>query len=324
MAGCRSTVTTFLAGLTLVAVPLAALAAPYPDKPIRLIVTFVPGGGADIVGRYIADKLSRSLGQPVIVENRPGAGGQIGVNAGRASASDGHTLTLISSSYTVNPGLYSLKYDPVADVTPIVQVSKGPLILVSHADFAPRNVAEIIALARAKPGALTFASSGAGSVIHLAGERFGANAMVELRHIPYKGGGAALNDVISKQVDLYFAASASALPLINAGKLKAYAVTSSERLPALPAVPTISESGLPGYDVTLWYGIVGPKGMPADIVKRVNGEVNRILAQPETATKFATDGAAPAGGTPQQFAALIAREVKAWSTIVTKLGIKPD
>jgi tripartite-type tricarboxylate transporter receptor subunit TctC len=305
-------------------VPLLAKSAPYPDKPIRLIVTFVPGGGADIVGRYIADKLSRSIGQPVIVENRPGAGGQIGVNAGRASAPDGYTLTLISSSYTVNPSLYSLKYDPVADITPVVQISKGPLILVSHPKFAPRNVAEIIASARAKPGALTFASSGTGSVIHLAGERFGADAKVQLRHIPYKGGGAALNDVVSKQVDLYFAASASALPLIKAGKLKAYAVTSTERLPALPAVPTVAESGLSGYDVTLWYGIVGPKGMPADVVKRLNSELNRILAQPETATKLAADGAAPAGGTPQQFATLIQREVQMWSNVVTKLGIKPD
>ncbi|MBB1631905.1 tripartite tricarboxylate transporter substrate binding protein [Cupriavidus sp. UME77] len=315
-------VATILA--TLSVAPASLLAADYPTKPIRMIVTYVPGGGADIVGRYVADKLSRTLGQPVIVENRPGAGGQIGVNAGLAAQPDGYTVTLISSSYTVNPSLYKLKFDPARDITPISQVSAGPLILVSNPDLPARNVSEVLALAKNKAGGLTFASSGSGSVIHLAGERFGADGKVPLRHVPYKGGGAALNDVLAKQVDLYFAASASALPLIKSGKLRAYAVTSKQRMKALPNVPTLAESGLPNYDVALWYGIIGPKGMPADIVKRLNAEVNRILAMPETAVKFSADGAAPAGGTQQQFDDLIAREVTTWTGIVTKLGVKPD
>jgi len=315
-------VATILATLALA--PTSLLAAEYPTKPIRMIVTYVPGGGADIVGRYVADKLSRAMGQPIIVENRPGAGGLIGVNAGLAAQPDGYTVTLISSSYTVNPSLYKLKFDPVRDITPISQVSAGPLILVSNPDLPAHSVAEVLALAKTKPGGLTFASSGSGSVIHLAGERFGADGKVPFRHVPYKGGGAALNDVLAKQVDIYFAASASALPLIKSGKLRAYAVTSKQRLKALPEVPTVAESGLPNYDVTLWYGLIGPKGMPADVVKRLNTEVNRILAMPETATKFSTDGAAPAGGTPQQFGELISREVKTWTGIVTKLGVKPD
>ncbi|MGO4659926.1 Bug family tripartite tricarboxylate transporter substrate binding protein [Ensifer sp. 2YAB10] len=322
MARYRGLVATILATLSLA--PASLLAAEYPAKPIRMIVTYVPGGGADIVGRYVADKLSRAMGQPVIVENRPGAGGQIGVNAGLAAQPDGYTVTLISSSYTVNPSLYKLKFDPVRDITPISQVSAGPLILVSSPDLPARNVAQVLALARTNPGGLTFASSGSGSVIHLAGERFGADGKVPLRHVPYKGGGAALNDVLAKQVDIYFAASASALPLIKSGKLRAYAVTSKQRLKALPEVPTVAESGLPNYDVTLWYGLIGPKGMPADVVKRLNTEVNRILAMPETATKFSTDGAAPAGGTPQQFGGLISQEVATWTGIVTKLGVKPD
>jgi len=301
-----------------------AAAQTYPSRPIRIIVTFVPGGGADIVGRYMAQALTQALGQPVIVENKPGAGGLLGVDAGLAAPADGYTFTLISSSYTVNPSLYKLKYDPVRDITPVAQVSAGPLLVVTHPDSGLRSMADVAAAAKARPGQVSYASSGQGSALHLAAAQFASRAGVQMNHIPYKGGGAALNDVLGRQVDVYFAATASALPQVKAGKLRALAVTMPRRLGALPDVPTIAESGYPGYDVTLWYGLIGPKGLPPAIVQRINTEVNKVLALPATPEKFQADGAEPAGGTPQAFHDLIARETAHWREVVGQLGVKPE
>jgi len=301
-----------------------AMADSWPTRPVKLIVTFVPGGGADIIGRYVAKHLGDALGQPVVVENKPGAGGLVGVQAGLAAPADGYTFVLISSSYTVNPSLYKLKFDPVQDITPIAQVSKGPLLVVANPKLPVKDLKDLIALGKAKPGALNYASSGQGSMLHLAAALFADEADIDMRHVPYKGGGAALTDVMSGQVDLYFAATASALPHVKSGKLRALAVTTDSRIPALPDVPTIAESGFKGYEATLWYGIIGPKGLPADIVKRMNAEVNKVLAMKETPAKLEVDGAMPGGGSPAEFQQTIAREIPKWRNIVNKVGVKPE
>lgn len=298
--------------------------ASYPDKPIRIIVTFVAGGGADVLARYMAKEMADVLGQPVVVENRTGAGGLIGVEAGLAAAPDGYTLTLISSSYTVNPSLYKLKFDPLQDITPIVRVSAGPMLAVTSSKSGIRTVAELIAAAKKSPGAINFASSGQGSVIHLANELFNQRAEIKMTHIPYKGGGNALVDLMANQVDLYFAATASALPHVRAGKINAVAVTTPSRIQALPNVPTIAESGFPGYEATLWYGLIGPKGMPADIVQKLNLVVNDILKKPSAREKIQADGAEPAGGSAVEFHDTIGREIQIWGKVVRDIGIQPQ
>ena len=296
----------------------------YPSKPIKLIVTFVPGGGADILARYLAQALTTSLGKPVLVDNKPGAGGLIGIQAGLSAPADGYTLTLISSSYTVNPSLYKLKFDPVNDMTPIVQASKGPLLVVVNASQSIKSLADFVAKAKSKPAQLTYASSGLGSALHLGAALFADQAGISINHVPYKGGGAALNDLLANQIDIYFAATASALPLVQSGKLQALAVTGTKRIPALPDTPTIEEQGYKGYDVTLWYGLIGPKGMPHDLVEKINSEVNTILIKKDTATRFEADGAIPSGGTPAEFKAIIRKEIELWNKVVTKIGIIPE
>lgn len=312
-----------VAGLMAVAFPASTvLAQEYPAKPIRMIIPFVAGGGSDIVGRYVAQGLSKALGQQVIVENRGGAGGLIGIEAGLAAPADGYTLTLISSSYTVNPSLYKMRFDPVADFTPIVQMSRGPLVVLVTPSLPVKTLGDLVKYAKDKPGQINFASSGQGSMLHLAAEMFNARAGIRMTHVPYKGGGAALTDIVGGQIEVYFGASASAVPHLKSNRLRALAVTTPDRVPALPDVPSIAESGFPGYDATLWYGLVGPKGLPPAIVERINREVNKILKEPVTAEKLAVDGALPAGGTPQQFRALIEKEIGMWNGIVTKLGVK--
>jgi tripartite-type tricarboxylate transporter receptor subunit TctC len=311
-----------LIGLALMFSP--GVHASYPDKPIRMIVTFVPGGGADVLARYMAKEMADVLGQPVVVENRTGAGGLIGVEAGLAAAPDGYTLTLISSSYTVNPSLYKLKFDPVKDISPIIKMSAGPMLAVTSNKSGIKTVAELVAAAKKSPGAINFASSGQGSVIHLANELFNQRADIKMTHIPYKGGGNALVDLLANQVDLYFAATASALPHVRSGKINAVAVTTPNRIPALPDVPTIAESGFPNYEATLWYGIIGPKGMPIAVVDRLNTVINQILLKPSAREKIQADGAEPAGGTAVAFRESIANEIQIWGKVVKDIGITPQ
>jgi tripartite-type tricarboxylate transporter receptor subunit TctC len=298
--------------------------ASYPDKPIRMIVTFVPGGGADVLARYMAKEMADVLGQPVVVENRTGAGGLIGVEAGLAAAPDGYTLTLISSSYTVNPSLYKLKFDPVKDISPIIKMSAGPMLAVTSNKSGIKTVAELVAAGKKSPGAINFASSGQGSVIHLANELFNQRADIKMTHIPYKGGGNALIDLLANQVDLYFAATASALPHVRSGKINAVAVTTPNRIPALPDVPTIAESGFPNYEATLWYGLIGPKGMPVAVVDKLNTVINQILLKPSAREKIQADGAEPAGGTAVEFRESIANEIQIWGKVVKDIGITPQ
>src|SRR6195256_5359591 len=227
----------------------AAIAQQYPTNPVRIIVPFAPGGGSDFIARFVAQRLTEALGKQVIVENKPGAGGVLGIEQGIKAAPDGYTLTLIASSYTVNPSVYKLNFDPVNDITPIIQMSQGPLLIVVPPSLPVKNTRELIALAKSKPGQVNFASSGQGSVIHLATELFDSMAGVKMNHIPYKGTGPALTDTIGGPTDVFFSSTATAMPHVKSGKLRAVAVTTSKRIPALPDVPTVAESGVPGYDV---------------------------------------------------------------------------
>jgi tripartite-type tricarboxylate transporter receptor subunit TctC len=312
----------------LLAVGLAAAshasAQPYPVKPVRIIVPFAPGGGSDFIARFIAQRLTDSLGKQVIVENKPGAGGVLGIEQGIKSPPDGYTLTLIASSYTVNPSVYKLNFDPVGDMTPIIQISQGPLLVVVRPSLPVKSIQDLVAMAKSKPGQLNFASSGQGSVIHLATELFDTMAGIKMNHIPYKGTGPALTDTIGGQTDVFFSSTATAMPQVQAGKLRALAVTTAKRIAALPAVPTVAESGVPGYEVILWHGLIGPKGLPRPVVDRIHGAVTKALQMKETAEQLQTDGVAPAGGTPEQFGAQINKEIDIWRKVAAEAKVKPE
>jgi tripartite-type tricarboxylate transporter receptor subunit TctC len=311
-----------LFGSLLLIFNLAVGAQPYPTKPVRIVVPFAPGGGSDFIARFMAARLTAGLGQQVIVDNKPGAGGMLGIEQGARAPADGYTLTLIASSYTVNPSVYKFSFDPVADITPVIQLSQGPLLVVVNPKVPANSVRELIALAKAKPGQLNFASSGQGSVIHMATELFQTMAAVKMNHVPYKGTGPALTDTISGQTDVFFSSTATAVPQVQAGKLRALAVTSAKRIAALPDVPTVGESGVKGYDVELWHGLIGPKGLPRPIVERINAEANKALKVKETAEQLQSDGVAPAGGTPEQFLAVIEKEIGVWRKVAADAGVK--
>jgi len=301
-----------------------AQAAEWPNKPVRIVVPFAPGGGSDFIARYIARRLSEELKQPFIVENKPGAGGNIGAEQGIKSPPDGYTLTLIASSYTVNPSVYKINFDPVADMTPIVQISQGPLLIVVNPNVPAKTLGELVALAKAKPNEIYFASSGSGSIVHAASEYFNLKAGTKMTHVPYKGSGPAMTDTIAGQTQVFFSSASTAMPQINAGKLRVLAVTTSKRIPALPNTPTVIEAGVPGYDVTLWHGLIGPKGMPPEIVNKINAAVVKALKLKETEDQLQNDGVAPAGGTPQQFGTTIRTEIEMWRKVVADASIKAD
>lgn len=295
----------------------------WPARPIRLIVPFATGGGSDFIGRFMAQRLGQALGQPVVVENRPGAGSTLGIELVVKSPPDGYTFGLIASSYTVTPSLYRLRFDPVADITPVIQFSQGPLLVVVPKTLPVNSFAELIALARAKPGTLNYASAGQGSITHLACAYFADLAGVSMTHVPYKGTGPALTDTIAGQTQLFFSSTATAMPHVQSGALRVLAVTTAQRLPALPAVPTIAESGLPTYDVPLWHGMIGPAGVAAPIVARLAAESRRTLALRETAEQLAQDGVAAAPeASPEQFRARIRSEIEQWRTVVARAGMR--
>jgi tripartite-type tricarboxylate transporter receptor subunit TctC len=313
-----------LFGSLLAAFVVVCHAQQYPTKPVRIVVPFAPGGGSDFIARFMAQRLTAGLGQQVIVENKPGAGGMLGITQGVQSPADGYTLTLIASSYTVNPSIYKFTFDPVSDITPIIQLSQGPLLIVVRPSLPVKSTRDLIALAKAKPGQVNFASSGQGSVIHMATELFQSMAGVKMNHIPYKGTGPALTDTIGGQTDVFFSSTATAVPHVQSGKLRAIAVTTLKRIPALPDVPTVNESGVKGYDVVLWHGLIGPKGLPRAIVNRINAEAGKALKVKETAAQLQNDGVAPAGGTPEQFAAQIKKEIGVWRKVAADAGVKAE
>ena len=323
MIGLHGTLSRLVAAAVLAASPPVP-AQQYPAKPVRLIVPFAPGGGNDVIGRFMAQRLTATLGQQVFVENRAGAGGVIGVEAGIKSPPDGYTLTLIPSSYTAYPGVYKLKFDPINDLTAIIQISQGPLLVVVHPSLPVKTTQDLIALARARPGTLNFVSPGQGTTLQLATELFAIMAGIKMNHVPYKGTGPALADTVAGHADLYFSGIAAALPHVKSGRLRAIAVTTAQRVPAAPDVPTVAESGLPGYEVVVWYGLGGPKGLPRAIVDRINGEVTAALKSREVEEQLQNDGLSPAGGTPEQFLARIKKEIEVWRKVVKDAGVKVE
>ena len=318
------TLRRLLAAATLLAIAPTVSAQDYPTKPIRVIVPFAPGGGSDFIARFMAQRLSGLLGKPFVIENKPGAGGNLGTEQGVRAAADGYTLTLIASSYTVNPAIHKLNFDPVNEVTPIIQLSRGPLLVLVNPSLGASTLQDLIAMAKKKPGEIMYASSGQGSIIHAATELFNLKAGIKMIHVPYRGTGPALTDTLAGQTQVFFSSAATALPHVQSGTLRALAVTTAKRLPALPNVPTVAEAGLPGYEVALWHGLIAPKGLPRTIVDKINKAANESLTLKDTAEKLATDGVAPAGGTPEQFMATIRKEIDLWKKLAADGVIKAE
>ena len=297
----------------------------YPAKPIRIISIFAPGGGNDVICRLVAQQLTERLKQQVIVENRVGANGIVGSEAAARSAPDGYTFTLIPSGHTVNASMYKkLPFDSIRDFTPITLVGSGPLVLAVHPSLPAKNVKELIALAKARPGQLTYVSSGVGASGHLAGALFDSMTGTQMVHVPYKGMSLAVSDLMGGQVSMTFGTSLSVIPHVRSGRLRALATTGAQRSPALPDLPTIAESGLPGYEASLWYGFVGPARMPPEIVQRLNTEIAAILAQPDTREKLASQGVDARSTTPDEFARILTADVARWAKVVQKLGLQAE
>jgi tripartite-type tricarboxylate transporter receptor subunit TctC len=298
-------------------------ASRFPDKPIRMISPFPPGGSNDILARFVAQKMSERLPQQTIVDNRPGAAGLIGTELAARAPADGHTLVLVATTYTQLPAMQKLPYDPVKALEPVAQIAAGPNVICSHPNFAAQTVKELITLARAKPGELRYASTGTGGFNHFAGELFNQLAHVKLTHIPYKGGGPAMLDVMSGQVEVVFGSLIQALPHIRSGKLKPLGVGSPKRSPLLPQVPAVAET-VPGYDGSIWWGVLAPAGVPGPVIYKLNAEINAILREPEMARRLSAEAAEPVITTPQAFGKLIASDLAKWSRIAKQAGIRAE
>jgi len=304
---------------------LAQGAEGYPAKPIRLILPFPPGGGTDILGRVLSDRLASQLGQPVVVENRGGAGGNVGAEAAAKSAPDGYTIVLVAPSLAISPSLYTkLNYDPVKDFAPVSLVATVPNVMITHPSVPANTLAEFIALAKKKPGAMNFGSGGSGTSNHLAGELFNIVAGVKLVHVPYKGVNLAMNDVLAGQIHLVVIGIPAAAPHIKAGKLRALAVIDSKRAAALPEVPTVAETGLANFEVTTWYGVLAPAGTPRAIVTRLNAEIVKAMQAADTKERLAAMATEPVTSTPEAFGQLIREEIVKWGKVVREAGLKAD
>ena len=304
------------------AAPLAA-AQEYPNKPIKLITPYPPGGPTDVLARAVSQKLSEKLGQPIIIDNRPGASGMIGADLVAKSAPDGYTLLANASIHVINPSLYkNPPYDAIKDFAPVGQIAEVPLVLVVSPALGVKTVKELIAKAKTMP--LNFASSGNGSAPHLAGEGFKIATGADMQHIPYKGSGPAITDLIGGQVNLMFDSLPSSMPHIKSGRIIAIAVTTKSRTSALPNVPTVAESGVPGFDVSTWYGIWAPAATPPAIVHRVSADLAAVVRTPEVRARLAELGAEPVGNTPEEFAAYNRSELTKWAKIVKDSGAKVD
>ncbi|QYY28345.1 tripartite tricarboxylate transporter substrate binding protein [Cupriavidus pinatubonensis] len=305
---------------------LTAFAQTYPAKPIRVYVPFPAGGGTDVIAREVSNRVSVTQGWNIVIENKPGSGGNLGVDAAAKAPADGYTLALgQTSNLSVNPTLYArMPYDSVKDLTPISLVASAPLVIVVGADSPYKTLQDIMAASKAKPGSLTFASPGNGTVAHLTIELLQKTANVKFTHVPYKGASQATTDLIGGQVQLYAASIPTLLGQIRSGRLRAIAVTSAQRTTDLPQVPTVAESGYKGFESVTWFGFVGPAGIPQPIVTRLNAEINKVLQSPELKKKLSEQGATVLGGTPEQFASLIRSEIGRWSPIVKASGAKLD
>jgi len=298
----------------------------YPSKPVRLVVPFPPSGGNDVFARIVAQKLGESWKQQVLVENRPGAGGSVGTEFVAKSAADGYTLLLgHTGTLAINPALYTkIGYDTLRDFAPISLLASAPLVLVVNPNMSIRSVADVLAQAKANPSALNYASSGSGTGSHLSGELLQSMSGVKLTHVPYKGTAQAMTDVLGGQVPMMFSVISPALPQIRAGRLRAIAVTSAERMPQLPEVPPVAESGLPGYESTLAYGILAPRGTPEPVLAEIHAQIARITATREFRERVDFEGAVVLEGTPAEFAALIRAQSEKWGMVIRATGIRPE
>lgn len=304
--------------------PAFALAAEnYPSKPVRIVVPYGPGGITDRLARLVGQRLSATWGQPVIIENRPGAGTNLGSELVANANADGHTLLWAGIANTVGPALYAkLPYDPIKDFAWVTNIAKVPVLLVSHPSFPARNAKELITLAKAKPGTLAFGTAGIATSGHLAGELFKTAAGVDMTHVPYKGSSQALIDNLSGQVPLYFGAMASPMPHVKSGRLRAIAVTTLKRSSALPDVPTLDEQGLKGFETATWYGVAAPAGTPKEIIKKLHAEIVRIIKLPEVRERLASEGADFVGDTPEELTAFVKSEIAKWARVVKQAGMK--
>lgn len=315
---------TAVASLLSFAAMGSALAA-YPEKPIRLIVPQPAGGFNDTVARVLSRKLGEAWGQPIVVENLPGAGSQVGTAAAARAPADGYTLLVVSFAFCTNPSLRkSLPYDTVKAFRPVILLGQTPNLLVVNPASPYKSVQEVIRAAKASPGKLTYASSGPGSSPHLSMELFKSMAGVDLTHVPYKGGAPMATDLMGGQVDIMFDNTPNLMPYVKSGKMRALGVTSAQRTELAHNVPTIAESGVPGYEMTAWYGVVAPSGTPDAIVQKLNAEIGKILAQPDVKTVFAAQNVAPNGGMPQVFADFLTKESAKWAKVIKQAGITPD
>lgn len=303
--------------------PAAAVAqVSYPTRPVRLIVPVAPGGAADFAARFVGQRLADAWGQPVIVDNRPGGAGNVGVDLTAKAAPDGYTMVLPITSFPVNPSLYqSLPFDTEKDLAPVVLVGSGALVLVVNPSVAANSVEQLIALAKAKPGSLNYANSGNGTTAHLAGELFKRMAAVNIVGVPYRGGGPSIIDLIGGQVQLYFSTLPAAMTQVKAGKLRALGVTSMKRVAEFPDIPTVHESGLAGFEVTYWVGFFMPAGSPAAAIRRVNADTNQIMKLADTRERFSAQGLSTGGGTPAALAALLKTDIAKWAKVVKEAGI---
>jgi len=302
----------------------AADAQQYPARPVRIIVPFPAGGGTDVIARLMGQKLAQSLGQQVIVDNRAGGGGTIGTEAVIRAEPDGYTFLLTPPGYAINPSMYPLKFDPLADYTPVILAAKGPFVVIAHPSLPAKTMRELTALAKARPGELLYGSAGQGGITHLATELYLDMAKVKVTHVPYKGGAPAMIDLIAGQISIVFAPAQTGLPQARAGRVRALAVTSAERVPSEPGLPTIAESGVAGYEVVNWFAILGPKGVPRTVVERMNREIDRAVRLPDVAERLSADGLAPVGGPPEDLHARIAREIVQWRQVVTRAKVRVE
>lgn len=296
----------------------------YPTKPIRMIVPFVPGGSTDIIARLVAHKMTDGLGQQVVVDNRGGAGGTMGAEITVRTAPDGYTIMLASGTYTVNPALHKLPYDPIKDITPISMVGTGPSLVATHPTSQLRTIRELIDYAKANPGKLSYGSGGVGSHTHLIIELFKLMANVNMTHVPYRGSGPAVTDLIGGQIQLTFGAMLSILPHVKSGKLRGIAITGTKRSAAIAEMPTIAESGLPGYEAMAWYGVIGPRQLPKQVVDRLHDEVKRIAELPDIKQRLAQEGFESLYTTPETFRSRIKDEIAKWEKVVKTTGIAPE
>ncbi|MDB5812270.1 MAG: hypothetical protein JWN94_4392 [Betaproteobacteria bacterium] len=316
----RAVVVAF--GMALAAV---AGAQSYPSKPVRFVSPYPPGGANDILARIIGQKLGENLGQQMVIENRGGATGNIGAEYVAKAAPDGYTILMgQASNLTINVSLMKMPYDPIKDLAPVTLVATTPNLLVVHPSLPVKTVKDLVALARAKPGSINYASSGSGSAGHLAGELFNRVAKIDMVHIPYKGAAPALTDVVAGQAQIYFTSPISAQPFVKGGRLRMVAVTSLKRSASMPEIPTVAESGYPDFDVVSWWGVLTPAAVPKDIIGKLHTEIVKVLALPEIKAKFADQGADVASNTPEQFAAYIKSEIAKWGKLIKELGVKSE